>query len=232
MGDIPVWRYLSLPKFISLLKSDSLYLARLDKLTDPFEGSLTVKTVEAIDKSLKALGTADGFQSIANVYRESQKSTYICCWHANECESEAMWRLYGGLDGGVAIRSTYADLANSIEHAHTTYLGLVSYIDYASTVLPNANLFTPVMHKRVSFSHEREVRLVRYEPLHLGATDGPADLSVPWSVDRYCKGIYVNPYAPEFYFDAVKTVVEALRPELSDRITWSQMRAIPTFGPK
>ena len=34
-----IWRYVDLPKFLSLLEGASLYLARADRLGDPFEGS-------------------------------------------------------------------------------------------------------------------------------------------------------------------------------------------------
>ena len=39
-----VWRYTDVPKFVSLLAHRALYFARLDRLDDPFEGSLPRRT--------------------------------------------------------------------------------------------------------------------------------------------------------------------------------------------
>ncbi len=48
-----VWRYMDLPKFIWLLKHSQLYMSRLDRLGDPYEGSLTSKTMKGIDLFLR-----------------------------------------------------------------------------------------------------------------------------------------------------------------------------------
>ena len=37
--DAPVWRYMDLDKFQSLLKEKALYLCRADRLQDRFEGT-------------------------------------------------------------------------------------------------------------------------------------------------------------------------------------------------
>ena len=38
--DVPLWRYMDLSKFISLIQTSKLYFARAADLGDPFEGSL------------------------------------------------------------------------------------------------------------------------------------------------------------------------------------------------
>lgn len=154
---------MSLPKFISLLTSNSLHMTRLDKLTDRHEGSLTQRTVDGIDAYLKAAGSANGWtEENAAFYERSRSNTFVCCWHLNEHESEAMWRLYCGADGGVAIQTTYSSLVESISTEYETYVGLVRYVDYATAAFESGNAFWPVMHKRAAFTHEQEVRLVRY----------------------------------------------------------------------
>lgn len=158
-----VWRYMSLPKFISLLTSNSLYMARLDKLVDQHEGSLTRRTVEEIDAYLKAAGSTKGWtEENAAFHERSRSNTFVCCWHLNEHESEAMWRLHCGSAGGVAVQTTYSNLVESISKEYDTYVGIVRYVDYATAVFESGNAFWPVMHKRAAFTHEQEVRLVRY----------------------------------------------------------------------
>ena len=40
-----LWRYMDFTKFVSLLDTQSLYLARADQLSDPFEGSFPALNV-------------------------------------------------------------------------------------------------------------------------------------------------------------------------------------------
>ena len=39
-ADAILWRYMDFTKFVSLLETRTLFLARADKLGDPFEGSV------------------------------------------------------------------------------------------------------------------------------------------------------------------------------------------------
>jgi hypothetical protein len=42
------------------------------------------------------------------------------------------------------------------------YVGCVNYIDYETQSFKVGSILYPVMHKRLSFAHENEVRLVKY----------------------------------------------------------------------
>lgn len=44
----PVWRYMDFAKLVSLLQHGALYFPRLDRLADPFEGSLSRAEFERI----------------------------------------------------------------------------------------------------------------------------------------------------------------------------------------
>ena len=219
---------MSLPKLISLIRSNELQLIRLDNFTDPYEGSTTARTAAGIDAFLKQMSPPGGYHEMFDIYRKNRKSMFVSCWHANEHESEAMWRLYGASDGGIAIQSTYAKLVESIAEQPDLYIGLVSYADYRTASFPDANVFYPVMHKRLSFAHEREVRLVR---MSVAPQDGetPAMLVLPWNVEAYCENVYVDPYAPAYYFEALRAVLETMAPPLLPRLQWSQMKADPVF---
>ena len=230
-GNILVWRYVNLAKFISHLVSKSLALTRLDLFDDPYEGSQTAKTVAGIDAFLKNMsGPNSGYHELGKLVRANRSCTYVSCWHINEHESEAMWRLYAGAGGGVALQTTYKKLVESIEEQYGTYIGVVRYIDYSVASFPDANLFWPVMHKRASFSHEREVRLVR----HIGSPvnqeeSSPQILEMPWSIEKYVDNIFVEPYAHQYYYDAVHAVLASMSPGLLPKLRWSQMRNEPIF---
>lgn len=226
-----VWRYMDLPKFIWLLKRSQLYMSRLDKLGDPYEGSLTQKTKDGIDLFLRQRGAKEGWAGLSESYRQSQASTYACCWHMNEQESEAMWRLYCGAAHGVAIQTTYENLVNAITDELDTYVGCVKYIDYESGWFPDANMFHPVMHKRIAFEHEREVRLVASPSRFRASPPEPAPdaLFLSWDNDARVERVFVDPYAPEYFFEVVESVVGVLAPNLKARLIWSQMKAAPVF---
>lgn len=217
-ANVKVWRYMDLAKLISLIQSRRLYLARLDQLADPYEGSTTQLTATGIDRFLKNVGSENGYKDLKGFYRKSRESTFVSCWHANEHESEAMWRLYGGLSGGVAIQTTYAKLVQSIEQVGEVYIGLVRYIDYSTAWFPDANAFYPVMHKRASFAHEREVRLVWYWGSPPEPDNPPSSLSIPWDIEAFAEKIFVDPYAPGYYFEAVKAVLSSMAPNLVSRL--------------
>jgi hypothetical protein len=207
-------------------------MSRLDKLSDPYEGSLTATTIKGISAFLRQVGYQGDWGKFSEFYRQRRAKTYVCCWHANENESEAMWRLYCSDGRGVAIQTTYANLVRAIENEYDLYVGCVKYIDYEQHGLRDANPFWSVMHKRASFSHEREVRLVTSPPTYETCPPEaiPESHSIPWDVETMIECVYVDPYAPEYFFEAVQAVVTALAPSFpSSRLQWSQMKAAPLF---
>lgn len=228
---LKVWRYMDLAKFVWLLKEKRLFMSRLDKLADPYEGSLTAKTIEGIDLFFRQHGSTNTWAEMSNLYRQNQRTTYVCCWHANEQESEAMWRLYCGHGNGVAIQTTYDKLAHAIEDELDVYIGCVKYIDYDHDWFPDANAFHPVMHKRLAFSHEREVRLVSSPSAFRTSSPAqpPESISIPLDLLTMVEHLYVDPYAQEYFFEAVQTIINGVEPSLSSKIVWSPMKAAPLF---
>jgi hypothetical protein len=88
----------------------------------------------------------------------SREHYYVSCWHMNEEENLAMWTRYTTSSAAVAIRTTYSALRESLPGY--VRLGKVRYIDYATERLPMMNMFEYIMHKRLCFNFEREVRAV------------------------------------------------------------------------
>ena len=225
---IAVWRYMDLPKFINLLDTRKLFLARVDKLKDAHEGSLTPDHAKANLRQALYFGpTIAGALEQDQKYRQKlRKRTFVSCWHLNEGESEAMWRLYCGCTEGIAIKTTYNKLAESIADPEM-YIGLVTYIDYEngkqsfptistdSDWPPKYKYFYPFMHKRKSFEHEREARMIKtaWDDENNREIEEPG-ISIPWNLEQNIDSIYVNPYAADWYVDVVKTVVAKFGPKL------------------
>jgi hypothetical protein len=110
---VKVWRYMDFTKFVSLLDSQQLYFTRVDKFDDPFEGSLPKINVAARQHFPDGI-TPEVREALikvmANTGEINQKWPRfhaINCWHMNEHESAAMWKLYLKSNEGISIQSTY-----------------------------------------------------------------------------------------------------------------------------
>lgn len=249
-----VWRYLDLAKFIWLLQNQKLYLSAVSSLNDSHEGStpkflamyedqqfLAIRRYQLLQEFGNELGgqkfqteipliIEQNRQSRANNWKE-RRQLYVNCWRLGP-ESEAMWRLYCPGNNGVAIQTSYSKLVESTVDDPEIYIGQVTYIDYESQGFPLDNIFYPVMHKRISFAHEQEVRLVKIRvPDDWGLPQEfcPLGISIDWPLEPIIEKIYVDPYAPEYFYDVVRAVVRSIAPNLEGRVLWSQMRALPFF---
>ena len=227
---LKVWRYMNLAKFVWLLKHKKLWLTRLDLLHDPHEGTVGQRTAEGIRQFMKNLGREAYWDTVAKVFLTTRYSLYVNCWNWGDNESEAMWRLYSGINDGVAIQTTYGELVKAIEQRANFYIGMVKYIDYErETFEGNLNSFQFAMHKRLVFAHENEVRLVTSSSLSPlpSESNSPLGVTLDWNPVGHVQSVYANPYAPEYHFDALRACVEMLAPGLLDRLQWSRMRALP-----
>jgi hypothetical protein len=254
-GSIRAWRYLDLPKFIWMLENQKLFLASLDSMSDPHEGSTPKIQADLQDQSRLAfhrhrmvsdfgedLGSKRFQTELPKILdqirrgraekQKWRKQLFANCWYLGDLESEAMWRLYCPGNGGVAIQTSYDKLVASVSSDPELYVGRVSYIDYDSQGFPEGNLFYPVMHKRMSFAHEQEARLVKIkiaDNLGLPEEFYHSGIAIDWPLEPTVDAIFVDPYAPEYFYEVVCAVVRRFAPELADRVFWSRMKAAPVF---
>ena len=109
----PLWRYMDFSKFVAMLVNGGLYLSRLDRLGDIYEGwvpkpkkghyaGFFVQEEMARDTELRKRSSVD------------RLSYYVSCWHANDEQSDAMWKLYVKGAEGIAIRTTCRNLQASL----------------------------------------------------------------------------------------------------------------------
>ena len=198
-----IWRYMDFTKFVSILETQSLYFPRIDQLRDPYEYAVTQETVKRCNNAIR--------------FAESFKPCiYVSCWHCNEYESAAMWRLYLKSDEGIAIQTTATRFAESFGgYEDPVYIGEVSYIDYDKDEIPEGNMYAYAMFKRISYLHEREIRAITSPHRTLpdgrripSSTSGPNGLPIPVNVEQLIETIYVAPTAQQWLVDLVKAVVK------------------------
>ena len=167
--DTIIWRYVDLAKFVSMLDSQNLYfpsvriLAREDKWEAVFRAR--------IREIWREHTGSDDFDRLRRHVRER---AFVSCWHMNEHESDAMWKIYSEGGSNVVIRSTVGRLSNAVSSCtEVIRIAQVDYdhddlYDYKKVIDSGANAkvlsITPLLllWKRPSFEHEKELRAFHY----------------------------------------------------------------------
>ena len=221
-----LWRYMDFTKFVSLLDRQALFFSRIDKLGDPFEGSsplinVATRPTYLIMSGLDPKHIPDAMASFAN-RKQMVHRILVNCWHENNGESEAMWKLYGG-NLGLAIKTTFAGLSECFECKTEMFIGKINYIDYNTTLVGERNLFTSILTKRKSFEHEREVRVVANDFDHKYEFGTNFDVNLDSLVDS----VVIAPYSPEWFVNLVKSV--ANKYSLKAPISISSMDTNPVW---
>lgn len=237
--DVPLWRYMDLSKFVDLLQRRSLVFARADRLGDPFEGSVPVANARAYPNMIEArkMGVSLGsyetlddqmLSELAQMTSDSRKkmikSCYVSCWHMNECESLAMWKVYSASDEAVCIRTSYRTLTELLPDE--CHIGRVSYINYNEHHISDHNLFAPLVHKRMSFSYEREARAIIWDGVGMGQ-DLPDIRYEAVDLGQLVDGIFISPDAPDWFLDVVKGLAATY--DLTTPIERSELSASALF---
>lgn len=104
--------------------------------------------------------------SYERVLRQQREWVDVNCWHANENESMAMWKIYGGSSNSVCLVTTVQKLCSSLQPSHDelVLLAKVEYISHKEGVLKTNHLLAPFFHKAHFYSFENEYRLLCYKP--------------------------------------------------------------------
>jgi hypothetical protein len=183
-------------KFVSLLTTGRLFLARADRLGDPLEGSFPRKSIEARLKR-RTISNESEFKKLMQQY------VYINCWHSNDVESAAMWRLYSDSKQAIAVTTTAQRLYNALPDR--CYIGKVQYIDFDTEAIPDVGYVQmPFFYKRKSFEHEREVRVISLSGTNAANDGAPVDIDLSSTL----LDIYVSPESPRWYREVVTDLVK------------------------
>jgi hypothetical protein len=169
-------------------------------------------------------------EEMSKVRKKMLGSFYCSCWHMNEHESAAMWRLYCQSNEAICIQSTFELLEAALPD--WVNVGVVRYIDYELDTIEEGNLFNPVMTKRKSFEHEREVRAIALAwPQNPECEVSKAVVGdvvrVPVDLTATLLTVRVSPTSPEWY----RNVVDGLLAKFNLPLTVGQssLDAKPLF---
>ncbi|MEK7993290.1 MAG: hypothetical protein AAB403_05745 [Planctomycetota bacterium] len=254
-----IWRYTDLAKFIAMLEHRALYVSNLLALaeSDPYEGHFPDPQVDAF-AMLKDLPIAQ-VRELLKVDSNTDDDTvraisetnlrlvrgldsrrgcvYVNCWHINEAESDAMWRLYTLQGQGIAVQSTYDRLVRCF-HMAAPYvqIGKVGYFDYSTHMISMDNVFSPALNKRASFQHENELRVAlmnmsrvfRHVIDRTGSRETVLDVAdqadgfaIEVDLDILIERVVVSPKSPRW----IVTMIEDLlrRYGLDKPVVWSPL---------
>jgi hypothetical protein len=158
-----LWRYMDLPRLLSVLDKRALFFPSVATLSesDPYEGDPTLvrfRAAQAWDTSaLRELRLQSAVFKHLNFFN---------CWHMNDGESDAMWKIYLHGSEGVAIQSTVERLITCFAKTpDPVYMGEVEYVDPNQFQAPadaEGRSLSDYMFKRLAFQHEKEVRVGTY----------------------------------------------------------------------
>lgn len=204
-SDARIWRYMDVEKLLSILLHKSLFFAsgRTLSAADKFEGQATTAEIDSLQlnsSKIKAVETEWA--------KYTPQSFFFNCWHMNDSESDAMWKLYVNGNGGVAIQSTIQRLKQSFSTIEEEiYLGKIKYIDEGH--LEGYDMYLRrYMRKRRAFEHEREIRAIFYDKDQKSKSQ-PGVL-IATQLDVLIERIVIAPRAEGWFGDIVKSIVSKL----------------------
>lgn len=211
---------MDVPKFLSLIEDKGLFFCRADLMTDSWEGATGPRNLEMRPELYGEHYAVMGPQ-LQQARQSMRTEVYLNCWHASNYESAAMWGLYQSSGQGVAVRTSWKALQECLQGDYPIHGGAVRYVDYTSTFIPEASVYAPFMHKRNSFAHENEARLVLWAIRDRGPrgsftlenkeaqqeTASPPGYMIPVDLSVLASDIYVAPDAPTWYTDLIKKIV-------------------------
>ena len=172
-----LWRYMSFEKFVSILKTESLFYTKAYKFEDTFEGIRPQPIMDAYIKALRHHAPEAHVQGVIKIIDITRKHVMCNCWHQNEEESRAMWDNYSNHNSGIVIKTTVQKLKNSLSDTmFDVFIGKIKYLSPSTyeecytqnylqsikngLVLDKKWTYFPYFYKREEFEHEREVRII------------------------------------------------------------------------
>ncbi len=245
-----IWRYLDLARFISLLSTESLRFACPNEFTnDPYEGYYPKSHVQAFssmakqqlgqlratrDEMIARLPGIDAArldeaivaakERFKNAFNETRLKFGISCWHRNEAESEAMWKLYATSGQGIAIESTRNQLRDSLSGSDGIHIGDVRYLDFESDPIEKGHEHYGLFLKRKSFEHERELRAT------ILLNSAGQGMFVKCDLNTLITQIHISPFAPAYFKDVVSAVCSGALRQLHKPVCQSPLLALPSQG--
>lgn len=225
---LTIWRYLDFTKFVDLLITNQLFFCRSDKFEDPFEGVFKLKDFERN-------------KGIFSLQHLTKKFYFLNCWHINENQSDAMWKIFLNTNNGIAIKSTVDRLINGLAPAkENIHISKVYYRDFKKVTFGElffepqnklldgtGNSLNQFNYKRISFEHEKELRLYYIDrPIPHAIKDGIpreplTEKRIDVNLQEMISEIVIAPFADIWFKELVEQIL--LRLDLKFAVSKSDL---------
>jgi hypothetical protein len=128
------------------------------------------------------------------------------------------------------VQTTIGRLRDSLaadDNNEKVYVGEVRYINYETDQMPEGNALWPFVHKRKSFEHEQELRVVVVHQNQDLQASSPPGVRVRVDLRQLLERIHVAPESPDWFREVVYTSLE--RFEVRRDVERSALDATPLF---
>lgn len=215
-----LWRYMELPKFISMLKNGAIYFPSPKGFSDIYEGAycsqhnkddwdnfhlsfLRIAIITAPDNRWHNIKPDDVEENAQQLLRRLSKHNddkiFISCWHNCDFESEAMWKMYSVNNKyAIAIQCNFESLSRELRRK--AQIRPVTYIDYTKHFVGTNESY---WFKRKAFEYEKEVRAIIYDFKNKGKTG----IEIKVNLESLIQNVYISPYAPDWFSEVVSDLI-------------------------
>jgi hypothetical protein len=136
-----------------------------------------------------------------------ENSCFFSCWHMNDDESDAMWKIYARTTAGVAIRSTLGRLQSAFTpEPRPIFLGRIKYIDFNADYDSLDIFVRRFMRKSKAFRHEQELRAVLHDPEKLNSVGERVSIDPAMLIEK----IVISPTEEEWFRALVESIIKKM----------------------
>jgi hypothetical protein len=256
---LSIWRYMDLARFVSMLNNGALWFAKAATFRDdPFEGfckAVHADIPPAGDDQLcvqEQSNDGHAFISVGQMITElssyasricenARDHLYVNSWCVGDCESMAMWQIYGR-QNGVAVKSStdrfcraarfdvrpeQYDFGEVKYHEHIED-ALEVYRDFRNRPIPlSSGLWHEVLelgfHKRSVYRFENEWRAAVYQDRRPEI----AGIYIEFDIRDLIEEVYIDPWSADFFFDVVSSVLAKF--DIQKRLQQSGLLCTPAL---
>lgn len=223
--ELVIWKYMTFEKFLLLILRKELYFKRADGYVEYFEGHVTSGEKQNLVDVFKRQSVAKPKSEVNRVFKALKKyceSTYIDCWHNNESESYAMWKIFGEAKNCIALKTTVDKLRATYDKVNdkikvTPYL--VDYYDNEnSNNYPYSSKYI-FIRKPFYFVYENEIRGLIQLKISSFNDEFPNDIRIPIVLKDLIESVWLSPFSDHWFEELVRDLLNKLEIDLKVNIS-------------
>lgn len=151
--------------------------------------------------------------------KEVRKKFGVSCWHINEYENEALWKIYTNQGQGIAIETSVEKLEQSLQFHRKITFDKVRYEDFNTSIFEKNYENYWLYIKRKAFEYENEFRAVAL----LDENYFEKGCYINSDLDILIEKIHIAPLMPKYLLDSIRYLCQGELSFLQDRIVHSKL---------